>query len=155
MELGQEEASAPNDAVMAYYDRRESISFTALFMLTLIHMQSENGRVAMMRRMDTRAKRRAQHPGPSGSAVKKGQHCHTYSIVERKAFVIPLTRASFQGHWVFRSNEKASSSAFADMLLIFLSFPFFKYTLRLADKWPAATRRRVHLVAIKANLSGL
>ncbi len=31
-------------------------------------MQSENGRVAMMRRMETRASRRAQQPGPSGSA---------------------------------------------------------------------------------------
>ena len=39
--------------------------------LTLIHMQSENGSVAMMRRMETRAKSRAQHPGPSGSAAIK------------------------------------------------------------------------------------
>ena len=39
--------------------------------LTLIHMQSENGSVAMMRRMETRAKSRAQQPGPSGSAAIK------------------------------------------------------------------------------------
>jgi hypothetical protein len=36
-----------------------------------MHMQSEKGRVAMMRRMETRASSRAQHPGPSGSAAKK------------------------------------------------------------------------------------
>jgi hypothetical protein len=36
--------------------------------ITLIHMQSENGRVAMMSRMETKARRRAQQPGPSGSA---------------------------------------------------------------------------------------
>ena len=34
-------------------------------------MQSEKGRVAMMRRMETRAKSRAQQPGPSGSAGKE------------------------------------------------------------------------------------
>ena len=39
--------------------------------LTLMHMQSENGRVATMRRMETRARRRAQQPGPSGSAGKE------------------------------------------------------------------------------------
>jgi len=31
-------------------------------------MQSENGSVAMIRRMETNARRRAQQPGPSGSA---------------------------------------------------------------------------------------
>lgn len=34
-------------------------------------MQSEKGKVAMMRRTDTAASRRAQHPGPSGSAKKR------------------------------------------------------------------------------------
>ncbi len=41
---------------------------------TLMHMQSEKGRVAMMRRMETRASSRAQHPGPSGSAAKRGNN---------------------------------------------------------------------------------
>ena len=39
--------------------------------LTLIHMQSEKGSVAMIRRIETRAKRRAQQPGPSGSAERQ------------------------------------------------------------------------------------
>ena len=41
---------------------------------TLIHMQSEKGKVAMMRMMETMAKRSAQQPGPSGSAEKKPYH---------------------------------------------------------------------------------
>ena len=44
---------------------------TPLFGLTLIHMQRENGRVATIRRTESKAKRRAQHPGPSGSAESK------------------------------------------------------------------------------------
>ena len=39
--------------------------------LTLIHMHKLKGRVAMMRRTETKARRRAQHPGPSGSAAKE------------------------------------------------------------------------------------
>jgi hypothetical protein len=42
---------------------------------TLMHMQSEKGSVAMMRRMETRASNRAQHPGPSGSAAKRESKC--------------------------------------------------------------------------------
>ena len=34
-------------------------------------MQREKGRVAIMRMMETMAKRSAQQPGPSGSAKKK------------------------------------------------------------------------------------
>jgi hypothetical protein len=41
--------------------------------MTLIHMQSEKGRVAMMRSMETRASSRAQQPGPSGSAAHRRQ----------------------------------------------------------------------------------
>ena len=40
-------------------------------LFTLMHMQSEKGRVAMMRRMETPASSRAQQPGPSGSAARK------------------------------------------------------------------------------------
>ena len=43
-------------------------------LLTLIHMQSENGRVAIIRMMETIASRSAQQPGPSGSAEKKPYH---------------------------------------------------------------------------------
>ena len=51
----------------------------------MIHMQSENGSVAMMRRMETRAKSRAQHPGPSGSAaIKKDKRKSLGSVVKRK-----------------------------------------------------------------------
>ena len=34
-------------------------------------MHKLKGRVAMMRRTETKARRRAQHPGPSGSAAKE------------------------------------------------------------------------------------
>ena len=37
-------------------------------------MQSENGRVAIIRMMETIASRSAQQPGPSGSAEKKPYH---------------------------------------------------------------------------------
>ena len=36
--------------------------------VTLIQVQRENGKVAIIRRMETRASRKAQIPGPSGSA---------------------------------------------------------------------------------------
>ena len=36
-----------------------------------MHIQSEKGNVATMRRIDTKASSRAQHPGPSGSAKKE------------------------------------------------------------------------------------
>ena len=39
-------------------------------LFTLMHMQREIGMVARMRRRERRASRRAQHPGPSGSARK-------------------------------------------------------------------------------------
>ena len=38
-----------------------------------MHRHREKGSVAMIRRIDTRANNRAQHPGPSGSAAKKKQ----------------------------------------------------------------------------------
>ncbi len=38
-----------------------------------MHMHSENGRVAMMSRIETSASSNAQHPGPSGSAEKEGE----------------------------------------------------------------------------------
>ena len=38
--------------------------------LTLMHRHREKGSVAIIRRIDTRASNRAQHPGPSGSAGK-------------------------------------------------------------------------------------
>ena len=37
-------------------------------------MQSENGRVAIIRMMETIASKSAQQPGPSGSAEKKPYH---------------------------------------------------------------------------------
>ena len=36
-----------------------------------MHRHKEKGSVAIIRRIDTRASNRAQHPGPSGSAAKK------------------------------------------------------------------------------------
>lgn len=55
-----------------------------------MHMQSENGRVAIIRSMETSAKRSAQHPGPSGSAEKDEEESinsdriqHSGRLVER------------------------------------------------------------------------
>ena len=39
-----------------------------------MHRHKEKGSVAMIRRIDTRASNRAQHPGPSGSAGKKNKY---------------------------------------------------------------------------------
>ena len=36
-----------------------------------MHRHKENGRVAIINRIETNASRSAQHPGPSGSAEKK------------------------------------------------------------------------------------
>ena len=39
-----------------------------------MHRHREKGSVAIIRRIDTRASNRAQHPGPSGSAGKKNKY---------------------------------------------------------------------------------
>ena len=39
-----------------------------------MHRHKEKGSVAIIRRIDTRASNRAQHPGPSGSAGKKNKY---------------------------------------------------------------------------------
>jgi hypothetical protein len=44
------------------------LCLTSSYFFTLIQVQRENGKVAIIRRMETRASRRAQIPGPSGSA---------------------------------------------------------------------------------------
>ena len=36
-----------------------------------MHKHNENGSVATIRSIETKASSRAQHPGPSGSAVRK------------------------------------------------------------------------------------
>lgn len=43
--------------------------------ITLIQVQRENGKVAIIRRMENIASRRAQIPGPSGSAKKVKEDC--------------------------------------------------------------------------------
>jgi hypothetical protein len=50
--------------------RRIGTILTKHLIFTLMHMQREKGRVAMMSRIETRARRRAQQPGPSGSAAQ-------------------------------------------------------------------------------------
>ena len=38
-----------------------------------MHKHNENGSVATIRSIETKASSRAQHPGPSGSAVRKNK----------------------------------------------------------------------------------
>ena len=38
-----------------------------------MHKHNENGSVATIRSIETKASSRAQHPGPSGSAVKRNK----------------------------------------------------------------------------------
>ena len=43
-----------------------------------MHKHNENGSVATIRSIETKASSRAQHPGPSGSAVRKKQNENYY-----------------------------------------------------------------------------
>ncbi len=62
-------------------------SITSCVGLTFMHMHSENGNVAMMRRIETSARSNAQQPGPSGSAEKKQKQEHI-SLVANAIFDI-------------------------------------------------------------------
>ena len=45
-----------------------------------MHKHNENGSVATIRSIETKASSRAQHPGPSGSAVRKKQNENYYQL---------------------------------------------------------------------------
>ncbi len=54
---------------------------------TFMHMQSENGSVAMMSRMETSASRRAQQPGPSGSAARESEKLFQLREAKKKVWI--------------------------------------------------------------------